>query len=416
MSSTAARFDLAQYYTTARIGDLLLSLMSPSKPGVVLDLGVGDGALSIAAYRRWGAIDLITVDIDRKSQAKLPFRIPRAVHHRHILADVLAIDLPAQLGIAVGRVSTALCNPPYRKLKFRRSFSAILEDAGLKSAVGTNEEIAADLVFLAQNLRLVRRGGQIGLIVPDSVIAGERLAPLRSALVGDHRVECVVKLPSGSFTGTEAKAHLLVIAKQVRPTSGISLYKLYGDGSVSTPLSVTPDQATDRLDYDYHAFRTSGQAGEAVMFLRDTNPHIVRGSIDSAEAKRRNDVLHLSHLAKLSSDHRLHLAGTLPHAGDLTPLKNDCVRACTGDILIARVGRQLEHNVYLVESGTMAITDCIYRVRVSAEWRDVVFRALLSRSGQAFLRSIKHGAGAQYVCKRDLEGLPLSFRRGKRNV
>lgn len=398
---------LDRYYTSPAIGNLLLSFMTSHNPKVVLDLGAGGGALSLAAYRRWKQIQLITVDIDDGSLSHNPLRLPKTVRHRHIQADAMTIDLPFQLGVGVDSIGAAVCNPPYKTLRWHARIGPILEEAGLIAAITSKCDIAADLIFLAQNIRLVRKGGQIGIIVPDSIIAGEKLAPLRSLLIAQHRIDCVVKLPSGAFVGTEAQAHLLVLSKNGTTNATIPLFRMDRNASVTPPILIAPEHGINKLDYDYHFFRSSAPAKASKLTLREIPHTLVRGSLSSAEGRSRGGVLHLSNFPSFETHPNID-ADTLlgprclpiPHDSALT-------RAAAGDILIGRVGRKLENKICYLTGGTIPITDCVYRLRVPRQWQARVLNSLRSQVGQQFLQSIKHGAGAPYICKQDLEGLPV---------
>ena len=58
-----------------------------------------------------------------------------------------------------------------------------------------------ELLFLALFLRLLKTGGRAAVIVPDGVLFGSSKAhkSLRKSLVEDHKLDAVVKLPSGVF-------------------------------------------------------------------------------------------------------------------------------------------------------------------------------------------------------------------------
>src|SRR5208283_6165578 len=58
-----------------------------------------------------------------------------------------------------------------------------------------------ELLFLALFLRLLKVGGRAAVIVPDGVLFGASKAhkDLRRMLVEDHKLDAVIKLPSGVF-------------------------------------------------------------------------------------------------------------------------------------------------------------------------------------------------------------------------
>ena len=53
-----------RYYKNKMVCDILVKAMNLNMPKVVIDLGVGCGALSTSAARTWISTEFITVDID----------------------------------------------------------------------------------------------------------------------------------------------------------------------------------------------------------------------------------------------------------------------------------------------------------------------------------------------------------------
>ena len=58
-------------------------------------------------------------------------------------------------------------------------------------------------------LRLTKPGGLIGVIVPESIVAGNRLAPLRLWLTGRMDVCTSTKLPQKVFSGVGAPRNVV---------------------------------------------------------------------------------------------------------------------------------------------------------------------------------------------------------------
>lgn len=92
-----------------------------------------------------------------------------------------------------GLYSLVLANPP-----FAGSLDYETTAQNLLRAVKTKK---TELLFLALFLRLLRPGGRAGVIVPDGVLFGSSRAhqALRRILVEDHKLDAIVKLPSGVF-------------------------------------------------------------------------------------------------------------------------------------------------------------------------------------------------------------------------
>nr|WP_299305903.1 class I SAM-dependent DNA methyltransferase [uncultured Brachybacterium sp.] len=91
------------------------------------------------------------------------------------------------------RYSMILANPP-----FAGSLDYESTSKDLQRVVKTKK---TELLFLALFLRLLKTGGRAAVIVPDGVLFGSSKAhrELRRTLVEDHKLDAVVKLPSGVF-------------------------------------------------------------------------------------------------------------------------------------------------------------------------------------------------------------------------
>ena len=55
---------LARYYTDNNFSDLLVDEINLLNPNLIIDLGIGDGALTTAAYKKWQRATFIASDID----------------------------------------------------------------------------------------------------------------------------------------------------------------------------------------------------------------------------------------------------------------------------------------------------------------------------------------------------------------
>jgi type I restriction enzyme M protein len=393
-----------RYYTKTPISDLLVALMADRSPSRLLDLGSGTGSLTAAARERWASANIVTVDIDRAAFPQ--FRKIEgigAVGHHHVVADVLDADLPTLLPHGV--FDAAICNPPYgRSLSWKPSFKKILRDAGLCEAGISFEDAGAETMFLAQNLRLTHASAQLGLIVPDGLITGQRSMGIRRALLTQHRIECAVQLPRGSFFNTDAQAFILVLRKGLASRK-IRLHRLSLEGTLSAAIAIDRQQAIRRLDYNYYE---SIAETSSPITLEDVGAEVVRGRFQSAEVRglalKGANVFHTTSFPDGRERARCALSG-----GRIFRRCSETAWARTGDILLARVDRALHRKVCLVVSGSAPISDCVFRIRVPPKWRKAVFRSLISHAGEWRLRTTARGVAAQMIAKGDLMRMPLDL-------
>jgi type I restriction enzyme M protein len=158
--------------------------------------------------------------------------------HNHLHADVFNSDLPTILGNSTEHRSfdVAVCNPPYFVPQWRNDFKEILGEAGLLPAFHASTELPAEVIFMAQNLRLLESGGQIGIIVPDGLISGRKMECFRRLLTTTFHIEMVVQLPVNVFRKAEATTFLLILEKAQARTETLALRKLNDNGILTRLL------------------------------------------------------------------------------------------------------------------------------------------------------------------------------------
>lgn len=389
-----------RYYTEEGVATLLVEAMGTHSPELVIDLGVGDGALVGAASQKWARARFVTLDIDAHAGGQSSHA--KAMSSTHHIGDALGDNLCQHIGVSYGSVDSALCNPPYVRPRWRKHFAEILEDAGLSSVMPKIGCVPADILFIAQNLRFLRKGGKLGLILPDGIIAGEKFAKLRQVLATAHRLERIIELPRRVFRNTDAKAHIVILTKHFSPQNNIQIQQLDENGVLTSPLVLSTDRVGDRLDYSYLTLHQHNSACP-VTRVRDVVEVLSRGPYSSVDRHHcGHPVFHTTDFGfgRVSVPNQFVLskaiAKTLP--GTV---------AQAGDILLARVGRNLEEKVCSVTSGFVAVSDCVFVLRVKAEFRKRLLSKLLSAEGKKSLSALSHGVGARFITTESLLNLPI---------
>lgn len=402
-----------RYYTSPQVSQTLVDAMTGVRPKLVLELGAGEGALASAAQRKWKSASYVTVDTDSAARASLRGLASKGfhIHHAH---DALDDELADRIGVPLGSVDVGLCNPPYLRPRWRSSFGRILEDAGLSGALQSVHDAGADLLFIAQNLRLLRHRGKLGLILPDGLITGQKYRGVREALLRQHRVELVVQLPRRAFAKTEAQTYLLVLSKRVGETQNVTLSEMNDVGEISAPIAIPADRAMLRLDYAFHALRTAKTSPTDVPHLQKTLgdfvQELLRGTTSSNQIHACPvPVFHLGDFpagTKAASLPKVP-ARFIQSVDKVLPLPGGYKVARAGDILIARIGRDLQEKVCLLPRGACVISDCVFAVRAAPEHREMLLAYLLSEDGRAALKAASHGVGAKYLSRSDVLGILL---------
>lgn len=197
------------YYTPEWLVDMVLDavLAGLSGPVRVLDPACGAGAFLLAAGRRGCTVSGIDDD-------------PLAVLACRIILSLAGLAPAASLGDALlddlGMAYDAVVGNPPWGVAYDRRARARLRAAGRQLDPG---EPCSATLFLRRAAELVRPGGRIGLILPESWLCTKRAGPLRRWLCDETFLEEVIVLRKGVFDAAPDMVPTVVIL-QATPPSG----------------------------------------------------------------------------------------------------------------------------------------------------------------------------------------------------
>ena len=382
--------ELGQYYTHQNISKLLISKIFAKNPKKILELGVGDGSLFRAAKDRWKNSDLIGGDIDIRNVHSLKKEFPDTNIY---FINGLSSNLRSDLKIEFGSVDVGICNPPYIAIKKSEDLGKILEQSNL-GFLHEYSQVTSDLIFLAQNLLLLKDGGELGIIIPDGLITSHFFENFRRNLIQNYQLKGVIELPSKIFPKTEAKTHILIIKKGKITNYQVPIYLSNDVGEITSKIFVKKKDLIIRMDYKYNYWKRSCTGNGKT--LSELGAVIFRGKPSKKELVQSGNLfLHTSDLQRPFQRMKFHsnsLFENLPFAQ-------------AGDIVIPRVGKRLE-KVSIITSGKVVISDCVYVIRVEKKYRQAVINSLVSCNGKEWINAHAHGVCAKVISKIDL----LNFR------
>jgi type I restriction enzyme M protein len=169
------------------------------------------------------------------------------IRYRDSLAESAAAE--------AGKYSLILANPP-----FAGSLDYEVTAKDLQAVVKTKK---TELLFLALFLRLLKPGGRAAVIVPDGVLFGSSKAhkDLRRILVEEHKIDAVVKLPSGVFKPYAGVSTAILFFTKTNSggTDNVWFYEVTADGFslddkrmpllAEDKLGPVPIEALDEADH-----------------------------------------------------------------------------------------------------------------------------------------------------------------------
>ncbi|TBF34416.1 SAM-dependent DNA methyltransferase [Rhizobium leguminosarum] len=124
------------------------------------------------------------------------------------------------------KYSLILANPPFAgSLDYETTANDLLAIVKTKKT---------ELLFMALFLKLLKAGGRAAVIVPDGVLFGSSTAhkAIRKMLVDDHKLDAIVKLPSGVFKPYAGVSTAIVFFTKTNSggTDHVWFYDLQADG------------------------------------------------------------------------------------------------------------------------------------------------------------------------------------------
>lgn len=190
---------LGQYFTPPPLIRLLLSRLPIDEGDDVLDPTCGSGGLLVGAARCGASVRGIDIDPRLVDLARLNLRMggfDGTVEQGDFFRTP---PQPAHFLVA---------NPP---------FSVPLRDVDL---VGDRGQVVSDVLFMERLASWVVPGGQAAVIVPWTVVANPRMAPLRAHIDRAFVRDAVLQLPEGIFRpfgGAQGRAAVLWLQRRPCP-------------------------------------------------------------------------------------------------------------------------------------------------------------------------------------------------------
>ena len=241
LSKIASAGQNGQFRTPRHIIQLMVEMMAPTPADEICDPACGTAGFLVAA--------------GEYVRREHPSAQVDAVQNRHFNESMFhGYDFDSTM-LRIGSMNMLLHGVEQPDIRYRDSLSdGASDEAELYSLILANppfagsldyESVAGDLLqvvktkktellFLALFLRLLKVGGRAAVIVPDGVLFGSSKAhkELRRTLVDDHKLDGIVKLPSGVFKpyAGVSTAILLFTKTGVGGTDDVWFYEVTADG------------------------------------------------------------------------------------------------------------------------------------------------------------------------------------------
>lgn len=390
--------DRCAHYTLEPFNHLLVQSIELPEPRQVVDLGVGGGSLLAAAAQRWQQADLLGIDVCAETLRRLQNRLPAATVRR---ADLMRGPVLKLLETWSATADVVLCNPP-----FTQTPSHFLQSEGLLELLPKGLPATylkrAEVVFLLHTLRLLRPGGEMGLVLPACFASGTRYAAFRAWFFSRCSVSRVVQLPTRAFASADVHAFLWVAKNLTPPRNAKVELAMAQQDSLIWRRKLACASAVHRCDAHFHSKPSPKGAS---LTLAETGARVSRGRPVLELRKAGKPFFHTTHFSELPPNRRvLGIRASAPAGHGV---------ASAGDFLLGRVGRHCHAQLAQVGQGAVMHSDCVYRIQVPKAWRAAVKASLFSAEGLAWRESRLRGSATRLLALEDLLQHPIASQGEK---
>ncbi|CAH6937783.1 Site-specific DNA-methyltransferase (adenine-specific) [Vibrio chagasii] len=391
---------LGRYYTKHEISVVLRNALSCQKISSILDLGSGEGALSQPLMEHFPNAKCITVDVDTNTTFPVKYS-----DHTHYKQDVSDPQFFVKNQLKEQSFDVVVCNPPFINITLNEELLHLLKVNGYSKVMYNRAKISAEIIFVIHAINALATGGKLGLIVPDGFITGEKYKHFREYLTQKGTISQVIKLPRTAFEKTDVQAHIVIFIKN-KVSDEISIKK-YNEGKLEPTIVIKKSLGVDSLDYDINS---TSKESSISLTLEEIGCTVSRGRYNSKQCRKLSkDIFHTTNF-KLGESRVNFKKNSFDNKED-SAIDN----AKKGDILIARVGKNIARKIVIIDSGNTLISDCILKIEIPKKFQELVFNYLVSDKGREKIASNIIGASARYITKSKLLKVSIPVEEGKVN-
>jgi type I restriction enzyme M protein len=253
---SALRGPEGQFFTPRNVVEMIVSILDPSPGQLIIDPACGSGGFLVNALADvWAKVEEQgrergwTEAQTEKRKQEVASKAFRGIDKDEFLAKVtkayLAIigdgrggvfcensleptsewDAAAQSKIELGTFDVVLSNPPFGKnlkiegeqllSQFDLGHRWKREGNGFKLTTDLEDNQVPQLLFLERCLQLLKDGGSMGIVIPESLFGSPSYEYVIAWLLAHVRVRCIIALPEATFKtsgkgGTHTKVCVLI--------------------------------------------------------------------------------------------------------------------------------------------------------------------------------------------------------------
>lgn len=313
--------DYTKFYTPPQIAYLLIQQLTIPAPSEIVDICCGSCNLLHAAGKRWKRAKLTGVDIVA-----------------HTIPDINCIKCDGRIFALehAGLFSLVLANPPFDFVDIKYNFPELYE--GIPTDCHTSR---LEIEMLFANLQMLKAGGTLLIIVPNTLVVGERYKRIRKYLSKNYHIQRIIYLPNDTFGSSNISSCALIIKREKLPhhyTYQLQLTHENKKYSISKKTIIPQSQMR------------SGDWNIYIPASSSLTQSFRRGNISSQYFTETGKAI--LHTSKLENPWKPSIRYVL------APPKK-AVYAENGDIIISRIGKSAGE-WYKYTGPLILVSDCLY--------------------------------------------------------
>jgi len=230
------RGELGQFFTPREIVKFMVHMLEPTSEDVIIDPSCGSGGFLL------NSLDYVREELYQNLNDKEAYRAEvdfvrynlYGIEVNHQIGRVAMMDMilhddghtNIELGdglddfdsydpkreIKEGKYSIVLQNPPFG-FTIKRDTNKYVKEYELAEG---KDQISSQILFIERAFKLLKPGGKMGIVVPDSITTNSTTQYVRNYIMKRFQIIGVVSLPKETFmpSGTGVKTSILFLQKK----------------------------------------------------------------------------------------------------------------------------------------------------------------------------------------------------------
>ncbi len=223
------RSGMGQYFTPMQVIRLIVNCIAPSSTELIIDPFAGSAhflseALSFvekSTSNQKAVNEFIFYKLHGIEKSARMVRIAMTdmrLHgdgHSNIRCTDSLLPFDTYSDLTPASFDIVMTNPPFGSVIQKESYSYLGEFETLKG----KGKVPLEVLGLERSIQLLRTGGRIGIVLPESIFVNKSYLYIREWLKGNVKIRGIISLPQNTFSpfGANIKTSILIATKIDRP-------------------------------------------------------------------------------------------------------------------------------------------------------------------------------------------------------